>query len=92
MFILENEPLDLEELEKAVKELDNHWVGKYLVNLFVACYRGKKKQIDLSLFNSLDSGNKDLFIKIIRMRDFSGWNCEELYQSELRLKKMVGIR
>lgn len=84
--------LDLNELLEAVNELKGHWVGKYLVRVFISCYRGKKMLIDLQKFNNLDSSNRALFMAIINMRSFSGWNCEELYQAELKLKKLVGIK
>jgi hypothetical protein len=85
-------PLNLNELITAVKDLKNHWVGKYLTKAFVSCYRGKKSTIDLQLFNSLDMQNRELFIQILNMRSYPGWNCENLYQTELILKKLVGIK
>jgi len=84
--------LDLNELLKAVDELKGHWVGKYLTKVFISCYRGKKSPIDLRQFNNLDYENRDLFMQIINMRTFSGWNDENLYQCEIRLKKLVGIK
>jgi hypothetical protein len=84
--------LDLNELLTVVNELKNHWVGKYLAKAFISCYRGKKSPIDLRLFNNLDHSNRELFIQILNMRTFSGWNDENLYQCELRLKKIVGIK
>jgi len=85
-------PLDINELLTEVTELQNHWVGKYLAKAFISCYRGKEIQIDLRLFNNLDHGNRDLFIQILNMRTYSGWNDENLYQCELHLKKIVGIK
>jgi len=87
-----NKTLDLNELLAAVKELKDHWVGKYLTKVFISCYRGKKSPIDLRQFNNLDYENRDLFMQIINMRTFSGWNDENLYQCEIRLKKLVGIK
>jgi hypothetical protein len=87
-----NSILDLNELLAAVEELKNHWVGKYLARVFISCYRGKKMQIDLRQFNNLDLSNRELFMQIINMRTFSGWNDENLYLCELRLKKLVGIK
>jgi len=84
--------LDLNQLIAAVKELKNHWVGKYLTKAFVSCYRGKKSPIDLQLFNSLDVHNRELFIQILNMRSYPGWSCENLYTTELILKKLVGIK
>jgi len=87
-----NKTLDLNELLAAVKELKDHWVGNYLTKVFISCYRGKKSPIDLRQFNNLDYENRDLFMQIINMRTFSGWNDENLYQCEIRLKKLVGIK
>jgi hypothetical protein len=84
--------LDLNELIAAVKELKNHWVGKYLTKVFISCYRGKKSPIDLRQFCNLDAANRQLFMEIMNMRTFSGWNDEALYQTELRLKEIVGIK
>lgn len=85
-------PLNLNELLTVVTEMKNHWVGKYLARAFISCYSGKKLQIDLRLFNNLDYSNRDLFIQILNMRTYSSWNDENLYQCELRLKKIVGIK
>lgn len=85
-------PLDLNQLIAAVKELKNHWVGWYLTKVFISCYRGKKSPIDLQLFCKLDVHNRELFIQILNMRTYPGWNCENLYQTELILKKLVGIK
>lgn len=85
-------PLNLNELLTVVTEMKNHWVGMYLARAFISCYRGKKLQIDLRLFNNLDYSNRDLFIQILNMRTYSGWNDENLYQCELHLKKIVGIK
>lgn len=87
-----NTPLDLNKLIATVEDLKNHWVGKYLTKAFVSCYRGKKSPIDLQLFNSLDTDNRELFIQILNMRSHHGWNCENLYQTEQILKKLVGIK
>lgn len=92
MFILDNEPLDLNELISVVDDMKKHWVGKYLVRVFISCYRGKKSAIDLRMFASLDQSNQQLFMQIINMRSFPGWSDEALYQCEQQLKKLVGIR
>ena len=84
--------LDLNELITAVDELKSHWVGKYLVKVFVSCYRGKKSPIDLRQFVNLDADNRRLFMQIINMRTLQGWNDENLYQCEQQLKKLVGIK
>ena len=89
---MNQELLDLNALLAAVEELKDHWVGKYLAKAYVSCYRGKKSPIDLRLFNSLDTGNRGLFIGILNMRTYHQWNDEQLYQVELRLKEMVGIK
>jgi hypothetical protein len=92
MYILENEPLNLNELIRVVDDMKKHWVGTYLVRVFISCYRGKKSPIDLRKFVSLDHSNQTLFMQIIHMRSFPGWSDENLYQCEIRLKKLVGIR
>lgn len=84
--------INLQELIDKVKELENHWVAKFLVKAYVSCYRGKKSPVDLRLFNSLDSGNQDLFIKILNMRNGWPYSDEQLYQGEKILKKLVGIK
>lgn len=85
-------PIDLNELIKVVDEMKNHWVGTYLVRVYVSCYRGKKSPVDLRQFVNLDSSNQDLFIKIINMRNGWPYTDEQLYQAETILKKLVGIR
>lgn len=92
MYILENEPLDLNELIRVVGDMKKHWVGTYLVRVFISCYRGKKSPIDLRKFVSLDHSNQQLFMQIIHMRSFPGWNDEALYQCEQIIKKLVGIK
>jgi hypothetical protein len=87
-----NSTLDLNKLLAAVNELKDHWVGKYLAKVFISCYRGKKSPIDLRQFGNLDAENRELFMQIINMRTQYGWNDENLYQCELRLKKLVGIK
>lgn len=84
--------LDLNNLLAVVKDLKSHWVGKYLVKVFISCYRGKKSPIDLSQFCNLDCNNQLLFMQIMNMRTMSGWSDENLYQCEIRLKKLVGIK
>ena len=92
MFIFNNEPLDLNELLAVVEDMKKHWVGVYLARMFISCYRGKKSPIDLRKFASLDQSNQQIFMQIINMRSFPGWSDENLYQCELRLKKIVGIK
>ncbi|UUO22853.1 hypothetical protein FGD67_06365 [Colwellia sp. M166] len=84
--------LDINELLTVVTELQSHWVGKYLAKAFISCYRGKKSPIDLRQFSNLDHDNRELFIQILNMRTHSNWNDENLYQCELWLKKIVGIK
>ena len=84
--------IDLNALIKVVDGLKNHWVGKYLVKAYVSTYRGKKMHTDLQLFNSLDAGNQDQFIKILNMRNGWPYTDEQLYQGEQILKKLVGIK
>ena len=89
---MENEFLDLNELLRAVEELKSHWVGQYLAKAYVSCYRGKKSPINLRLFNQLDMNNRRLFVLILNMRSDPLWSDEELYQTEIKLKKTVGIK
>jgi hypothetical protein len=84
--------IDLNQLIAAVDELKNHWVGPYLVRVYVSCYRGKKSPVDLRQFVNLDSGNQDLFIKILNMRNGWPYTDEQLYKAEQILKKLVGIK
>lgn len=84
--------IDLNQLIKVVEEMKNHWVGKYLVKAYVSCYRGTRSPIDLRKFVNLDSGNQDLFIKILNMRNGWPYSDEQLYQAEQILKKIVGIK
>jgi len=84
--------IDLNGLITAVKDLKNHWVGKFLVKAYVSTYRGKKMLTDLQLFNSLDAGNQDHFIKILNMRNGWPYTDEQLYQAEQILKRIVGIK
>lgn len=84
--------IDLNELINKVKDMKSHWVGKFLVKAYVSTYRGKKMLTDLQLFNSLDAGNQDHFIKILNMRNGWPYTDEQLYQAETILKKLVGIK
>ena len=84
--------LDAVLLLEKVEELKGHWVGKYLVNVYISCYRGTKKQIDLKLFSILDEGNKKLFIGILNMRKDWLYSDEDLYEIEQQLKKIVGVK
>lgn len=84
--------INLNELINQVKKMKSHWVGKFLVKAYVSTYRGKKMLTDLQLFNSLDAGNQDHFIKILNMRNGWPYTDEHLYQAEQILKKIVGIK
>lgn len=84
--------IDLNDLIEKVTEMKNHWVGKYLVKAYVSCYRGTKSPVDLRQFVNLDSGNQDLFIKILNMRNGWPYSDEQLYKAEQILKKIVGIK
>ncbi len=48
---MNTQPLNLDELIKAVSELKGHWVGKYLTNIFISCYRGKKSPVTIGLYD-----------------------------------------
>lgn len=87
-----NEFLNLEKLIQKVKELKSHWVGKFLAKAYISAYRGRKSPIDLRLYNSLDQGNKNLFIQILNMRNGWLYSDDQLYQGEQALKKIVGIK
>ena len=87
-----NQYLNLEKLIEKVEELKKHWVGKFFVNAYISAYRGHKKNIDLRLYNSLDQGNKDLFIQILNMRNGWLYSDDQLYQGEQALKKIVNIK
>ena len=87
-----NQYLNLEKLIEKVEELKSHWVGKFLAKAYISAYRGRKSPIDLRLYNSLDQGNKDLFIQILNMRNGWLYSDEQLYQGEQKLKQIVNIK
>ena len=84
--------LDAVLLLEKVEDLKNHWVGKYLAEAFISSYRGTNKPMNLKLFNSLDEGNKKLFIGILNMRKDWLYSDEELYEIEQQLIDIAGVK
>lgn len=84
--------LDGEILLQVVDEFKAHWVGKFLAQIYIGVYRGTKKQIDWRLFNQLDANNRAIFDQILNMRNGWIYTDEQLYQIEIKLKQLVGIK
>jgi hypothetical protein len=61
------------------------WLGR----AYLSWYRGSQL-IALNGFESLDSGNRNLFHQMLMLRKQPGWNDEYLYELEKELIRIIG--
>jgi hypothetical protein len=89
---MNNIRFDANLLIKTVKEFETHWVGKFLAQIYVGVYRGKKKMVDWSLFIKLDDANKEVFYQILNMRNGWPYTDEQLYQVEKTVMRIMKLK
>lgn len=85
------DPLPLEPALLLKRIADGGHSGDFLANAFLSAYRTDKPFLhSLGEITKLDSEAFRLFHQILHIRHIPGWNDDNLFQIEQRIKAIVG--